>query len=96
MAKSAPKPIRRPTNLARLDTWVETGLLEDARNAVAFLSRGPVPTLTMVALIDAALTAELKRLRRAHGIGPEGFPTRRGELKRGLRSRVIPSKQARP
>ena len=56
-------------------------LLEEARNAVVFLS-GPPERLTLASLTEKALEKEIGRLKKKFNNG-EDFPQRDGELRGG-------------
>jgi len=56
-------------------------ILEEARNAVVFLS-GPPERLTLASLTEGALEREIARLKKKHTDGKD-FPQRDGELRGG-------------
>jgi hypothetical protein len=65
----------------RATLYVSADVLDEARNAAACLAGHPL-RLTLTALVDNALRAELKRLRDQQNAG-QSFPERAGELKGG-------------
>lgn len=65
----------------RFTVHLPESLIEEARNAVVFLS-GPPARLTVAALVEAALRKELRRLERDFH-GGKAFPLRVGELRGG-------------
>ena len=65
----------------RATLYLPHELLEEARNAVVHLS-GPPLRLTLTALAERALRAELDRLKRQYNDGQE-FPPRQEDLKGG-------------
>ena len=71
-----------PVDVVKASVWVRPELLEKCRNAVAFIGEGH----SFVKLLDEALTREVRRLEQKH-CGGRAFPKRKGELKRGARSR---------
>ena len=56
-------------------------ILEEARNAVVFLS-GPPERLSLASLTEKALEREIARLKKKHTAGKD-FPQRDGELRGG-------------
>lgn len=77
---STPAPsTRRPKERATFH--VPADLLEQARNAVYWLS-GPPERLTLAGLVERALAVELKRLHDQHNKG-EPFPERHEQLRGG-------------
>lgn len=71
----------RSAGKVRATFHISSELLEEARNAVVFLS-GPPVRLTLADFAEGALKRELERLKKAHNSGKE-FPTRSGELRGG-------------
>lgn len=96
MAKRAARADRKPAgarkrylplNQIKYAFWVNPALVEECRNAVAALSVEQEPGLTLTALLDRALRAELLRLRRKH-LGGAEFPKHKGRLTPGARKRT--------
>lgn len=65
----------------RATLYVPADLLEEARNAVVFLAGYPA-RLTLTRLVEAALRAELRRLKQTYHNGQD-FPQRTEDLKGG-------------
>ncbi len=65
----------------RATLYLPSDLLDEARNAVVFLA-GPPARLTLTKLAEAALRAELQRLKEQYNHGNE-FPARDEELRGG-------------
>lgn len=65
----------------RATLYLPAEVLDEARNAVAHLSRAPL-RLTLAGLAESALRAELARLKDRHNQGKD-FPPRQSELKGG-------------
>ena len=75
--------INRPAPVAKVRAtfYVSAEVLEAARDTAAYLAGHPL-RLTLAALVENALLAELKRLRDQYH-GGQQFPRRQGELKGG-------------
>lgn len=73
------------TDLVKFTVRVKPDLIEDSRNAVAFLSGDP-EHLTLTTLVTNALRREIARLARKHR-GGASFPQREGTLRRGPRTK---------
>jgi hypothetical protein len=73
----------RDARPVRATFHIPAGLVEEARDAVDFLS-GPPLRMTLSAFVESAIRNELDRLRteRNHG---KAFPQRPGELRKGRR-----------
>lgn len=80
---AADRKYRTPVNVERFGFWLHPALVEQARDAVDFLS-GPPERLTLSGLVARSLEAELRRLSRRYRDGGS-FPSRPGELRRGSR-----------
>jgi hypothetical protein len=65
----------------RITSYLRPAIAEELRDAVRALS-GPPEHLTVAALLERAVTAELVRLRRRHNNG-EPFPKTEGALRVG-------------
>lgn len=72
--KTAPSKVRATFHIPK-------DLLEQARDTVVALS-GPPTRLTLAALAERALRAELDRLKKKHNKGAN-FPAREADLKGG-------------
>ena len=71
----------RSLSKVRATLYLPADVLDEARDAAVFLAGYPV-RLTLTKLVEAALRAELRRLKDAHNHGHD-FPPRTEELKGG-------------
>lgn len=71
-----PKPAR-----VRATLYISADILEEARNAAVHLAGNPL-RLTLAKLADAALRAELERLKHEFNDGKD-FPQREDDLRGG-------------
>ena len=68
----------KPKKNHRLTVKVPDEMVEEVRDAVMFLHTQGVHT-TLVGIIEDAVDAELKRLKRKHNEG-QGFPSRKADV----------------
>ncbi len=72
---------REPTPKVRATLYLPLDVLEEARDATVHLAGNPV-RLTLTALAENALRAELARLKERYN-GGKDFPRREADLKGG-------------
>jgi hypothetical protein len=92
-AKKKPSSPKKPADLpaakppkppkVRATFHLPAELVEEATSAVLFVRQAADPVFTLAALAEAALTRELKRLKKTHN-GGRSFP-KTGERLRGGR-----------
>jgi len=73
---------KRPTT--SLTVTVTTSILEEARDAVAYLQENPRAPRSFTALLDIALLEQVEKLREQFN-GGAPFPKREGKLRTGPR-----------
>ncbi len=78
--RKKPKKAERPKKI-RSTFHLTEDIVEEARNAVVFLS-GPPERLTLASLTERALKKEIDKLKEKHNNG-EDFPPRDGDLRGG-------------
>jgi len=82
--KAGQRKAYKPTTRPKCSLYLLPDVLERARNAADFLS-GPPERLTLTALIERAVDAEVTRLAKKHHHG-KPFPERSAPLRRGSRA----------
>ena len=76
----------RPRELVKFAFWLKPSLVEECRNATAYLHRTS-EQVSLSGLVTEAIERELVRLKRKHTAG-RNFPEREGDLTPGKRPKA--------